>query len=117
MGRPDLQLERRVQGVGARKTEPDLGAPHVRDGTHARVSRKTRPVRCSFTADVIQTLAELARPCRNVEGHRFPFSEMASERERRLAFVIPIMVLAGPPAGPPSAPRRQAAHQVRGIKA
>jgi hypothetical protein len=30
-------------------------------------------------------------------------------------FAIPIMVLAGTPAGPPSAPRRQAAHQVRGI--
>jgi hypothetical protein len=30
-------------------------------------------------------------------------------------FAIPIMVLAGTPAGPPSAPRRHAAHQVRGI--
>ena len=31
------------------------------------------------------------------------------------SFAIPIMVLAGTPAGPPSAPRRQAAHQFRGI--
>jgi hypothetical protein len=30
-------------------------------------------------------------------------------------FAIPIMVLAGTPAGPPSAPRRHVAHQVRGI--
>jgi len=30
-------------------------------------------------------------------------------------FAIPIKVLAGTPAGPPSAPRRHAEHQVRGI--